>query len=86
MSFGVPLGATMAFQALKMKSTPASLVVGTSGRLSSRVGRRDGIGLDGPALDLRDDVQRLVDHVVDLAADEVVERRARCRDRRRAPA
>ena len=38
MSFGVPLGATIAFQALKMKSTPASLVVGTSGRLASRSG------------------------------------------------
>ena len=39
--------------------------------------RRHRIGLDGAALDLRDDVQRLVDHVVDLAADEIVEGRRR---------
>ena len=38
MSFGVSFGATIAFQALKMKSSPASLVVGTSGMLDSRSG------------------------------------------------
>jgi len=37
-ALGVPFGATMAFQALKMKSTPASLVVGTSGSAVSRSG------------------------------------------------
>ena len=58
-----------------MKSTP-----GLRGRRHIRqarqpLGRRDGIGLDGAGLDLRNDVERLVDHVVDLAADEILERR-----------
>src|SRR4030095_63420 len=37
-SGGVPLGATIPFQALNTKSSPASRAVGTSGRLESRSG------------------------------------------------
>ena len=48
-SFGRPLGPTMAFQALKMKSTPASLVVGTLGRLASRWGAAIAYALTVPA-------------------------------------
>ena len=45
------------------------------GQAREPLGGRDGVNLDGASLDLRDDVERLVDHVVDLASDEVADGR-----------
>ena len=76
-AFGVPLGANSAFQAEAWNSgRPASLVVGTSGSAGLRSGGADRIGLDGAALDLRHGIDDLVAHVIDLAADQRVHRRA----------
>ena len=71
----------MAFQALKMKSI-AGFPGGRHVRQAREpLRRRDRVDLDGTRLDLRDDVERLVDHVVDLAGDEVAGAPVRCRDR-----
>ena len=52
-------------------------MVGTSGSCGRRLQRRDAQRLDVAALDLRQHVHRLVDHVVELAGHQVIQRRSR---------
>ena len=86
-SFGVPFGTHRPDHSVMLKpGSPASSAVGMSGADASALVVGDGIGADRAGADLVDGVGGLVDDDVDLAGDEIVQRRARCRDTARIAA
>ena len=86
-SFGVPFGTQSPDHSVMWKpGRPASSTVGMSGADCDALGVGDGIGADLAGADLADRVGGLVDDDVDLAGDEIVQRRGRCRDTARIAA
>ncbi len=70
---GASLCVNMAFQTITLKSgTPASALVGTSGRRAARLSCAMASVLIVPARGLRRDIDALVAEIIDLPADEVI--------------